>query len=330
MLEACPNPRNGVYSAPAAKLAAAAQKAPGLVLQELRGLAAGGLIGFELSRDEGPAYEVSMGGLMRSLLLQGAKKTEKQRGNTAVVVSQADAPVCVSQPTLLTALTAAFLCAAQILHTPPDLDSLAQQVHSRLQAVLACQVSRLDTSYRALAAAAAAGTAAGQAGKGGDAAAEAQEAALRAAVQRYFEGEHGAEPASSAAQGTAAPAHGGAAGSRAACPLLLDTAGLPLRPTTPALLTAARAALRSNREQAGPALSGRALARILHGVGSPSFPSDAWQKRMGAFWGSQQLVDFGAVLRAAEIVVRGEAGGSADGCHAGGLAGEDSEGCLAL
>lgn len=61
VLEACPHPRNGVYSAPAAKLAAAAQQAPGLVLQELRGLAAGGLIGFELSREEGPAYEVGMG-----------------------------------------------------------------------------------------------------------------------------------------------------------------------------------------------------------------------------------------------------------------------------
>jgi hypothetical protein len=58
VLEACLTPRNGVYNAPAAKLAAAAQKAPGLVLQELRAMAAGSLIGFELSREEGPAYEV--------------------------------------------------------------------------------------------------------------------------------------------------------------------------------------------------------------------------------------------------------------------------------
>ncbi|KAL4428000.1 hypothetical protein ABPG75_002089 [Micractinium tetrahymenae] len=288
VLEACPHPRNGVYSAPAAKLAAAAQKAPGLVLQELRELAAGGLVGFELSREEGPAYE--------------------------------------------------------ILHTPPDLDGLAHQIHSRLEAVLACQVSRLDTSYRALATAVAAGTAAGQAGKGSDAAAEAQEAALREAVQQYFEeeqggkapgsaaaaegaaaGEGGSAGAAPASGSAAAPASSGAAGSRGASTLLLDTAGLPLRPTTPALLTAARAALRSNREQAGPALSGRALARILHGVGSPAFPPDAWQKRMGAFWGSQQLVDFGAVLRAAEIVVRGEVGGRTGGGGSAGVAGEDSE-----
>lgn len=65
VLEACPNPRNGVYSAPAAKLAAVAQKAPGMVLQELRDMAAGSLIGFELSRDEGPAYEVSGCSLLR-------------------------------------------------------------------------------------------------------------------------------------------------------------------------------------------------------------------------------------------------------------------------
>jgi len=58
VLEACPNPRNGLYSAAAARLAAAAQKAPGLVLQELRDMAAGSLIGFELSREEGLAYEV--------------------------------------------------------------------------------------------------------------------------------------------------------------------------------------------------------------------------------------------------------------------------------
>lgn len=58
MLEACPKPRNGLYSVPTAKLAAVAQKAPGLVLQELRALAAGRLIGFELSSEDGPAYEV--------------------------------------------------------------------------------------------------------------------------------------------------------------------------------------------------------------------------------------------------------------------------------
>ena len=68
MLAAWPPPRNGVYSAPAARLAAAAQKPPGLVLQELRNMAAGSLIGFELSREEGPAYEVRRAMLCHAVL----------------------------------------------------------------------------------------------------------------------------------------------------------------------------------------------------------------------------------------------------------------------
>ena len=58
VLAACPHPRNGVYNVSSARLAAVAQRAPSLVLQELRSMAAGNLIGFELSREEGLAYEV--------------------------------------------------------------------------------------------------------------------------------------------------------------------------------------------------------------------------------------------------------------------------------
>lgn len=184
-------------------------------------------------------------------------------------------------------------------------------------------------SYRALAAAVQAGKAAAAA-LGPQEQQAAQEAALRMAVERYFDEEEEEEGAGAAGQPAAdgsaagadpsAPAQlaersgsggrdsrsGSGNGSGHPSSLILDTAGLPLKPAGPALLTAARAVLRSNREQAGPALTGRALARILHGVGSPAFPPDAWHKRMGAFWGSQGHVDFGAVLRAAEIVVRGE------------------------
>lgn len=165
----------------------------------------------------------------------------------------------------------------QIVHTPTDLDALAQQVHERLALVLGCQVARLDTSYRAIAAAA-------------QLQGQAQEAALREAVERYFDG----GPADSS--GGQQPAATGA--------LQLDTQGLPLRRAEPALLQAARAVLRRNSEQAGPTLTARALARILHGVGSPAFPPDVWGKRMGAFWGSQTGVDFVAVMKAAEIVLR--------------------------
>lgn len=176
----------------------------------------------------------------------------------------------------------------QILHSPADLDVLARQVHDRLALVLGCQVARLDTSYRVIA------TAAQLQG-------QAQEAALRQAVERYFDEEDGA--GSNSVQQPAA----GDAGNNA---LQLDTQGLPLRQAEPALIQAARSVLRRNREQAGPALTVRALARILHGVGSPAFPTDVWSKRMGAFWGSHAGVDFAAVLKAAHIVLR-----DSDGCQ---------------
>lgn len=168
----------------------------------------------------------------------------------------------------------------QILHSPADLDALAQQVHNRLALVLDCQVARLDTSYRAIAAVA-------------QLQGSAQEAALREAVERYFDAGDGAS--SDADQPAASDAR------------QLGTQGLPLRQAEPALLQAARAVLRRNREQAGPALTARALARILHGVGSPAFPPDVWSKRMGAFWGSHANVDFAAVLKAAEITLRDNA-----------------------
>ena len=170
-------------------------------------------------------------------------------------------------------------------------------MHDRLASVLACQVSRLDVSYRALDAARQAGQAA--VARGQEEQQAAQEGALRAAVERYFDD----APAADAADGS---------GSSSA-PLVLSTQGLPLKRAEPSLLQAARAVLRRNREQAGPALSGRALARILHGVGSPAFKPDPWHKRMGAFWGSQNHVDFGAVMAAAAIVGRDEAALMASG-----------------
>lgn len=126
----------------------------------------------------------------------------------------------------------------------------------------------------------------------------AAEAALRASAERYFERDAADECSMRQAD---------EAGGSTAAALMLDTKGLPLKRVEPALLQAARAVLRRNREQAGSPLSARAMARILHGVGSPAFPLDSWAKRMGAFWGSQAHVDFGAVLQAAECVVRAEA-----------------------
>jgi len=58
LLLTSPKPRNGLYSAAVARLACAAQKPPGAVLQDLQMLAQRKLVGFELSRDQGLAFEV--------------------------------------------------------------------------------------------------------------------------------------------------------------------------------------------------------------------------------------------------------------------------------
>ena len=184
-------------------------------------MAAGSLIGFELSREEGPAYEV--------------------------------------------------------LQAPGGgLDQLAADLHARLAATLACQVARLDTSYRTLAVAATV--------DGSSSSTQGREQALRQAVASYFN----SRAADHSDRGS----------------LQLDVAGLPLRRADGGLLQAAKAVVRINREQDGPELTARAVARILHGISSPAFPSDVWCKRMGAFWSSQLAVDFGAVHKAAELALK--------------------------
>lgn len=180
---------------------------------------------------------------------------------------------------------------------------------------------RLDTAYRAFAAAAAGGSTAQQ------------EAALRQAIAAYFEqpeqaqqgqqaqpeqaGEAKAAELDAGGPSSAGAAHQGpgssnnysstGAGGSSCCSQLLqalDVAGLPLRPGGPALLHAARAVLRRNAEQAGPALGPLGLARVLHGLGSPAAPAAASAKLMGSFWGCHAASDFGVVLRAAEIACR--------------------------
>jgi ATP-dependent DNA helicase Q4 len=266
VLEACPHPRNGIYNTPVARLAGVAQQAPGVVLWQLRELAAASMVGFELSRQEGLAYEVRRGA-----------EANAHAAHHECSASQARRDYALKAEQLLTAAARPML--TQILQPPDDVEGFAKQLLDRLAAVLAAQVSRLDVTYRALAAAASAS----QAAEGGaQEAGAAQEAVLREAIEGYFDSSQAA-PSSALAS---------------------DVAGLPLKRADPALLQAVQAVVRRNGEQAGPALSARAVARILHGLGSPGFPTDAWSKRMGAFWGSQTRVDFAAIFKAAEIVAR--------------------------
>lgn len=171
---------------------------------------------------------------------------------------------------------------------------------------------RLDTSYRAFAAAAAL------------APQPQQEAALRAAIAAYFEQpEAGPEAAQSGAAAAAAgaaagraddgaaPAAAGGEGSLSALLAGLDASSLPLKSASPALLHAARAVLRRVAEQrSGGTLGALGLARVLHGLGSPAAPGPATAKLMGSFWGCHAATDFATVLRAAEIAVRDGGGAS--------------------
>ncbi len=51
----------------------------------------------------------------------------------------------------------------------------------------------------------------------------------------------------------------------------------------------------------GCRLTGRAVARIMHGMASPAFPADQWSKC--GFWCRYTDMDFGAVQRLAERVM---------------------------
>ncbi|KFK44663.1 hypothetical protein AALP_AA1G287700 [Arabis alpina] len=53
--------------------------------------------------------------------------------------------------------------------------------------------------------------------------------------------------------------------------------------------------LQSNRQAK---FTPRAIARIMHGVGSPAFPNSIWSKTH--FWGRYMSVDFGAIMEAAQ------------------------------
>lgn len=104
---------------------------------------------------------------------------------------------------------------------------------------------------------------------------------------------------------------------RVHAPDQLNTDDLPLTNTHPALDMDVRALLAYIR-RALPDLhpTPRALARILHGIGSPAWPASQWSKHRD--WGRRKDVAFEAVMGCAagvllESVESGERGGEDDG-----------------
>lgn len=174
---------------------------------------------------------------------------------------------------------------------PPDattLAALARQLAARLARAEACQAAKLDTMVAAASAALSVpGAALARLAAMTDPAAAAaappslQDPELRRIISAYF------EAATTVPAATAATADAAASAS----------AAMPAKPPG-----AKAAFLRADikvlmRSCAGVRLTARAAARILHGVGSPSFPATAWSRN--PFWGRHAAVPFDDVKRMA-------------------------------
>lgn len=158
----------------------------------------------------------------------------------------------------------------EILQQPAEPRALGRQLAAKLAAVEAANVARVDAVYRLLAGAA------GLHEQGQ------QEAAVRAGVTSYFSG---------VVQEPGPP--------------------LPLRAESGQLESDIAAVLvdhdRSRHSalaggSVGPALTRRAVARILQGLGSPGFPADRWSRAV--YWRAYQDVDFDRLMRAADAKIR--------------------------
>ena len=174
----------------------------------------------------------------------------------------------------------------EIRRAPPtDLRPLSAALVDHLTAVEASAVAKLDTVYGALERAADAEDDASQG------------ASLRVALEAYLGAGCGA--------GCGADADGAAAAAAVAAepPQAINT-------EEPTSLRADARELLSERHgaKAGGAgiMSARAVARVLHGLGSPAFPAQEWRRHR--LWERHGSTDFALVMRVASeelLVVRG-------------------------
>ena len=162
----------------------------------------------------------------------------------------------------------------QILRMPSDMAALATALAARLRSAEQCQVGKLDCIFNASVAAALHKQPADQ------------ELELRSRITAYFEAEGVAEAVAQPALVRFASCL-----ARHAAHILRTQ----VKQSTPHLMSDIRAVLR----QAGDVLtSGRAIARVLHGLAGPPIKADVW--RQNPAWGKHLCVDFNAVLQAAE------------------------------
>lgn len=160
----------------------------------------------------------------------------------------------------------------EILRAPPaDLRPLASALAAHLAAVERSAVHKLDTVYAALERAANAEDD------------HAQSASLRGTLEAYL---RGTGPGS------------------AGTPSGVDLSGVIAADAPRGLAADVRELLthRSGGKAGGAGcMSARAVARVLHGLGSPAYPAAEWRRKekAGNLWEKHSRVDFGAIVRVA-------------------------------
>jgi len=161
-------------------------------------------------------------------------------------------------------LSPARALAWRVLQVPQDLDTLAASLHQRLVKQLAMSVRRLDVIYALMASAAKAGSP------------EEQEQILRTHIHTYFNTDIG-------------------------LPEVPAGAELPVKPSVraPAEVAAFLHSCRDAVQQRERPMTGTAVARIFHGLATPSYPIDQWAKC--GFWGKFTRIDFQVLASAAQI-----------------------------
>lgn len=162
----------------------------------------------------------------------------------------------------------------EILRAPPsDLRPLASALTNHLAAVERSAVRKLDTVYSALERAANAEDD------------DAQSASLRETLEAYLRGERAVSGAESFNR-------------------TVDLAGVIAAEPPRGLAADVRELLthRSGGKAGGAGcMSARAVARVLHGLGSPAYPAAEWRRKdkAGHLWEKHAKVDFDAIVRVA-------------------------------
>lgn len=202
----------------------------------------------------------------------------------------------------------------QIERRPKHLDDLCSQIGARLHRGEHTQVWRLDTLYRVLASAARRSAEQGPA---------AGEQLIRQLIDAYFKGELAPAAAGDEASGQGASTAGpepptaqqmstssdeilvdapvAAAPEQSSEMQVFEGVQLPIKGSNDIIRSRVRAMLRTERIRLldlGNKLTGKMVARVFHGLGSPAIRQDQWRRT--EWWAKHQGVDFHYIAEVAQ------------------------------